>query len=132
MFAYYQIPVTATVFWVVPLLGLQILIILTVILVTSAIHVHYRDVGHALPLIMQLWMYASPIAYPLSSVPDWLLPYYMLNPMAGIIDGYRRALLHGQHPDFAFLVVGYVVAAITVGLAYLAFKRAERTFADVI
>jgi ABC-type polysaccharide/polyol phosphate export permease len=56
----------------------------------------------------------------------------MLNPMAGIIDGYRRALLHGQHPDFAFLAVGYVVAAITVGLAYLAFKRAERTFADVI
>jgi ABC-type polysaccharide/polyol phosphate export permease len=132
MFVYYQIPVTWTALWVIPLLGLQVLIILTVILVTSAIHVHYRDVGHALPLILQLWMYASPIAYPLSSVPEWLLPYYMLNPMAGLVDGYRRALLHGQHPDFGFLTMGYVVAAVTAAAAYLLFKRAERTFADVI
>lgn len=132
MFAYYRIPASWTALWVIPLLGLQMLIILTVILVTSAIHVHFRDVGHALPLILQLWMYASPVAYPLSSVPDWLRPYYLLNPMAGIIDGYRRALLHDQHPDLGFLTIGYGVAVITVGVAYMLFKRADRTFADVI
>lgn len=132
MFAYYQIPVGWTALWVIPLLGLQILIILAVILITSAIHVHYRDVGHALPLVLQLWMYASPIAYPLSSVPDWLRPYYMLNPMAGIIDGYRSALLHGRPPDIGFVVIGFAVAACLVAIAYLVFKRAERTFADVI
>jgi lipopolysaccharide transport system permease protein len=132
MFVYYQIAITWTALWVIPLLGLQVLFILTVTLLTSAIHVRYRDVGHALPLILQLWMYASPIAYPLSSVPEWLRPYYLLNPMAGIIDGYRRALLHDQIPDLAFLTIGYLVAAISVGFAYVAFKRAERTFADVI
>jgi ABC-type polysaccharide/polyol phosphate export permease len=132
MFLYYQIALSAAMLWVIPLLGLQILFVLTVILISSSVQVFYRDVGHALPLLLQLWMYASPIAYPLSSVPDWLKPVYLLNPMAGIIDGYRRALLHGMHPDFAYLAIAYPVAILTVGVAYLSFKRAERSFADVI
>jgi len=132
MFLYYQITLSAAMLWVIPLLGLQILFVLTVILITSSVQAFYRDVGHALPLLLQLWMYASPIAYPLSSVPDWLKPVYLLNPMAGIIDGYRRALLHGTHPDFAYLAIAYPVAILTVGVAYLFFKRAERSFADVI
>ena len=132
MFLYYQVALSWAMLWVIPLLGLQMLFVLTIILITSSIQVFYRDVGHALPLLLQLWMYASPIAYPLTSVPDWLKPVYMLNPMAGIIDGYRQALLHGAHPNFAYLAIAYVVALATVGGAYLLFKRAERTFADVI
>lgn len=132
MFVYYQITLSLAMLWVIPLLGLQILFVLAVILVTSSIQAFYRDVGHALPLLLQLWMYASPIAYPLSSVPEWLKPIYLLNPMAGIIDGYRRALLHGTHPDVGYLAISYPVAILTVGGAYLFFKRAERSFADVI
>ena len=132
MFLYYQIALSWAMLWVIPLLGLQMLFVLAIILITSSVQVFYRDVGHALPLLLQLWMYASPIAYPLTSVPDWLKPVYMLNPMAGIIDGYRQALLHAAHPNLVYLGTAYIVAILAVGGAYLFFKRAERTFADVI
>lgn len=132
MFLYYRIPISWTALWVIPLLALQTLFVLTLMFIMSAVHVFYRDVGHALPLLLQLWMYGSPIAYPLSSVPDWLKPVYLLNPMAGIIDGYRRALLHGQPPELAFLAIAGAAGLVAVSCAYLFFKRAERTFADVI
>jgi ABC-type polysaccharide/polyol phosphate export permease len=132
MFIYYKVAVTWAILWVIPLLLLEMLFILAVILITSAVQVYYRDIGHALPLLLQLWMYASPVAYPLSSVPEWLKPVYLLNPMAGIIDGYRSALLHGTRPNIAYLGVSAVVLCAVVAGAYLVFKRAERTFADVI
>ncbi len=105
---------------------------LAVILITSAMHVRFRDIGHAIPLLLQLWMFATPIAYPLSSVPASLMPLYVLNPMVGVIDGYRRVLLHGSHPDFAHLGIASVIALVAISIAYTVFKRAERTFADVI
>lgn len=132
MYVYFQIGISWTALWVIPLLLLQMLFVLAVILLTSALQVSYRDVGHALPLLLQIWMYATPIAYPLSSVPEWLRTAYLLNPMAGVIDGYRRALLHGQSPDAGYLAIGFVTAAVMVSGAYILFKRAERTFADVI
>lgn len=132
MYVYFGIGVTWTMLWVIPLLALQLLLTLTVILLTSAVHVHFRDVGHALPLVLQVWMYATPIAYSLSSVPAWLMPYYSLNPMVSIIDGYRRALLQASGPDFASLGISFAVTLVLLAAAYLNFKRAERTFADVI
>jgi ABC-type polysaccharide/polyol phosphate export permease len=132
MFVYYQVAVSWAMLWVIPLIALQMLFVLAVILITSAVQVYYRDIGHALPLLLQLWMYASPVAYPLSSVPDWLKPIYLVNPMAGIIDGYRSALLHGTSPNLAYLGAAAVALPAVVAGAYLIFKRAERTFADVI
>lgn len=132
MLVFYGIGLTWAALWVLPLLALQILVTLTVICVTSAVHVHFRDIGHVLPLAMLLWMFATPVAYPLSSVPASVAPFYMLNPMAGIIEGYRRALLHGAAPDLGFMVGALAIALVAVALAYLFFKRAERTFADII
>ena len=132
MYVYFGIGITWAALWVIPLLALQLLVVLTVILFTSAIQVYFRDVGHALPLLLQVWMYATPIAYPLSSVPDWLLPIYSLNPMVGIIDGYRQALLHGTGPNVGHLGAAFAVMLVLLTGAYLNFKRAERTFADVI
>jgi ABC-type polysaccharide/polyol phosphate export permease len=132
MFVYYQIPFSWSFLWLIPLLLLQLLCTLTVILVTSAIHVYFRDIGHALPLLLQLWMFATPVAYALSSVPAWLRPIYMLNPLTGLIDGYRRALLHGSHPDLTYLAIAFMATTFASVVAYSLFKRAERTFADVI
>jgi lipopolysaccharide transport system permease protein len=132
MFLYYKVALTITVLWMFPLLALQMLLTLGVTGLSSAAHVNYRDIGHALPLLTQLWMFATPVAYPIQVIPEWLRPLYMLNPMAPIIDGYRRAFLLGQAPDLPALAVS---AAITVALSALAlavFKRAELTFADVI
>lgn len=132
MFVWYDVPLHWTALWVVPLLLVQLLFTFAVILVTSSAHVHFRDIGHAVPLLLQLWMFATPIAYPLATVPERLRPFYDLNPMVGVIDSYRRVLLHGQPPNLGYVAISTFVALAFAVLAYLVFKRAERTFADVI
>ena len=132
MLLYYGIAPTWAVLWVVPLLVVQILFTLGVICVTSAAQVHFRDIGHGVPLALQLWMFATPVAYPLSVVPTWLLPVYLANPLAPVIDGYRRAILLGEAPVLGPVALGLAVSLALAAFAYLGFKRAERTFADVI
>lgn len=105
---------------------------LAVSLWLSPLHVKYRDVGYAIPFLTQIWMYASPVVYPVSLVPEpWRL-LYSLNPMAGVIEGFRWALLGKSSPDLGVMAVSAatVVALLFGGIVY--FKRAERTFADVI
>jgi homopolymeric O-antigen transport system permease protein len=132
MMAYYKVGLTLAALWVFPLLGLQMVFAFAVVSLTSAAHVNFRDMGHGLPLIIQIWMFASPVAYPLSVIPGWLLPYYLLNPMAPIIDGYRRALLHGTGPDLLALSFSASIILLVLMVAVSIFRRAERTFADVI
>lgn len=132
MILYYKIALTAAALWVLPLVMLQMLLALGVISLTSAIHVHFRDIGHGLPLVIQLWMFATPVAYPISVIPDWLRPVYLINPMAAIIDGYRRALVLGVHPDFGALGLSAALTVMLAGTGLAIFKRAEGTFADVI
>jgi lipopolysaccharide transport system permease protein len=132
MLGYYQIPVPLTALWVPVLLAVQALFALAVVCFTSAIHVKLRDIGHGIPLLLQLWMFATPVAYPLSVVPARLLPIYQLNPMTPIIDGYRRVILHGQPPDLPALATAAVITLLLLAVGYVFFKRAEGTFADVI
>jgi len=132
MILYYKIQVTIVALWVIPLVVLQMILALGVISLTSAAHVNFRDIGHALPLLTQLWMFGTPVAYPLSVIPEWLKPLYLLNPMAPIIDGYRRAIILGIHPDMQALAVSIGVTLTLTATALAIFKRAERTFADVI
>lgn len=132
LFIYFQYTLTWSVFWVLPLFLVQLLFTSAVVCITSAIHVHFRDIGHALQLGLQLWFYATPVAYPLSVVSEDLKPVYFLNPMASIIDGYRKSLLHGDAPDLNVVGAWLFIAVILAGIAYIVFKKAEATFADVI
>lgn len=132
MLLYYGVALTWAALWVVPLILIQILFTLGVICATSAVQVHFRDIGHGVPLVLQLWMFATPVAYPLSLVPAWLQPLYLVNPMAPIIEGYRQAILVGVPPAPGPLLSALAVAVGLGTATYLAFKRAERTFADVI
>lgn len=129
---YYHVPLTITVLWVPVLLALQTFFALGVIFLTAPMHVNFRDVGHGIPLLVQLWMFATPVAYPISVVPEWLRTLYSLNPMAPIIDGYRRAVLQGLSPEPGPLVFSAVVTVVLLLAGFAAFKHAERTFADVI
>ncbi len=98
----------------------------------SALNVRYRDVGYALPFLIQLWMFASPVVYPLGLVSGRWRLLYSLNPTVGIIEGFRWAFFGGRIPaGEVMLVAGVVVLCLlTGGVVY--FRRMERTFADVI
>jgi lipopolysaccharide transport system permease protein len=99
----------------------------------SALNVKYRDVQHAVPFLVQIWLFASPVAYPAGLVPDTWRFLYALNPMAGVIDGFRWALLGtSPPPDTLFVSISALAAlAIFVTGAFF-FRRVERSFADII
>ena len=98
----------------------------------SATQVRFRDIGVAMPLLLQLWMFASPVVYPLSAVPTRLRGLYLLNPMVGVIENFRRAILQGAPPDFRTLGVSALIAIVLLPAAYIYFKRVEATVADII
>jgi lipopolysaccharide transport system permease protein len=101
-------------------------------LFTSAMNAKYRDVGHAIPFVIQIWMYLSPIVYPVSLVPEQWRWLYGLNPMAGVIEGFRWALLGRTAPDPVVMTESVIVLLLVVlsGLVY--FRKMERQFADII
>lgn len=129
---FYQVPFSLTMLLFPLLLLVQIALTLGIAFFASAINVFYRDIRFIVPLSIQLWMYASPIIYPLKIVPAQYLPLYMLNPMAGLIEGYRSILLHGQLPNWTYLGLSAGISAVLVLAGYTYFKHVEPRFADVI
>ncbi len=122
--------------WAVVTLPLWVLLALMTSLAAglwlSALNAVYRDVQYTLPLLAQVWLFVTPVAYPSSIVPERWRWLYGLNPMAGVVDGFRWALLRGDPPDPAMLVVSVLsVTALLVGGLFW-FRRMERTFADLV
>ena len=110
---------------------LAILTALGVSLWLSAINVHFRDVRHTLPFLAQIWMFVTPVVYARSLVPEQWQMLYMLNPMAGVVEGFRWALLGEQtppDPTQMVISVGVVLVLVVSGLFY--FDRAEKNFVD--
>lgn len=100
-------------------------------LALSSVNVYYRDVRYTLPFVLQVGLFASPIVYSLSVVPEsWRFLYATLNPVASAIDGVRRIFLHGEWPDFALLGAASAWSLLLLVAAYALFKRLERGFAD--
>ena len=129
----FQVVPTWAWLYLVPMLLLQLALALSVTLVMSAVNVSYRDVRYALPLVTQLWLYATPIIYPLSVVPrDYQRFYLAINPMAPIVEAYRQVLAAGAPPDGDLLTMSAISTFILLHGGYWYFKRAERKFADVI
>lgn len=96
------------------------------------VNVRYRDVAYTIPFLSQLWMYASPVVYPVSVVPEQWRLLYSLNPMAGVIEGFRWALLGKASPDFFVMAVSSAVVVVLLFTGILFFRKMESTFADVI
>jgi lipopolysaccharide transport system permease protein len=98
----------------------------------SALNVQYRDVRYAIPFLIQVWMFATPVVYPASIVPAEFRPLYGLNPIAGVVEGFRWALLGSTDLDVRLLGVslGIILVMLVSGLFY--FRRMERNFADVV
>jgi lipopolysaccharide transport system permease protein len=102
-------------------------------LALAALNIYYRDFRHALPLGIQLWMFASPVAYPLTKVPaGWQTLYAFLNPVAGPLEGFRRVLGLGTLPSGELLLASLAGGLVWLCFGYRMFKAMEPNFADVI
>jgi len=132
LFIYYRVPFTLNILYVLPIMVILTLFITAAALVLSALQVRFRDVGVAVPIALQVWMFASPVLYPFEAVPVRLQSVYQLNPMVGIIDGLRRVILHGAGPNITALSVSALISLVLLVIAYVYFKRVESTMADVI
>jgi lipopolysaccharide transport system permease protein len=105
---------------------------LAVSLWLSALNVQYRDVRYTVPFITQVWMFVTPVIYPASLVPERWHLLYGLNPMAGVVEGFRWSLLGQSSPSFPIMLAsGTMTCLILIGGLYY-FRRMERTFADVV
>jgi lipopolysaccharide transport system permease protein len=132
MMIFYKVPLTWNFFWIIPFLLLTLITALAVGLWLSALNVRYRDVQQMIPFLVQVWMYASPVAYSAKLITEraWQL-VYGLNPMTGIIQGFRWALLGGTPPGELMMISAAVMILLFItGLYY--FRRMEKTFADTV
>ena len=132
MMVYYRITFTWAILTLPFFLLFAIATALAVGLWLSALNVQYRDVRYVIPFLTQFWLFITPIAYPSSLVPIWARPIYGLNPMVGVVEGFRWALLGDQLGGGYIILISVVVviALLVGGLMY--FRRMEKTFADVI
>jgi lipopolysaccharide transport system permease protein len=130
---YYHTPLSPRLLWLPLFLLLALVAALAVGLWLSALNVQYRDIQQMIPFLLQAWMYASPVVYSVDAVnpsPTWRI-LYALNPMVGVIQGFRWALLGSSPPNQLILVSALVVVALFIsGLYY--FRHMERTFADLV
>ena len=132
MMIYFHYWPTIEVWWLPLLVVLAVMTALAVGLWLSALNVQYRDVQQMVPFLIQIWMYASPVVYSATLIPSGRWRYiYSLNPLTGVINGFRWALLGGKPPDAMFLISVVIVIVLFIsGLFY--FRRMERNFADLV
>lgn len=121
------------VLFVIPLWGVLAVLASGIAMAIGALTIYYRDFRYVLPLFLQVWMFASPVAYPLTAVPErWRAAYVAANPVAGILDGFRRALVEGRAPDLGLFASSLAVAVLVASAGYLLFKSMEPGFADAV
>lgn len=131
LLAFYRVPPTWNLLMLPPLILLLTLLALAVGMWASAANVRYRDVAAILPVLVQLWMFASPVVYPVRIVPGQWRTLYSLNPLVGVIAGFRSAAL-GQPFDWGALAFSAGVTAALLVFAALTFRRMEKHFADLV
>lgn len=121
-----------------PILCLPVFLALTVMTALAfgiwltAVNVKYRDVGMAVPFMIQIWMYLCPIVYPITLVPEKWRTLYAINPMVGAIEGFRWSLLGSDAPDFQMMAVSFAALSVLLFFGLLYFRKVETTFADII
>jgi lipopolysaccharide transport system permease protein len=133
---WYGVTIEASALWAVVAFALLVVWLVAAGLLLAAVQVRHRDVGLAIPVLLQIWMFATPVVYPLSLVKAKLSASlylaYTLNPMAGIVDTFRRGLVLHTAPDGFALGMATLVVVLVLPCAYAYFKYAELTMADVV
>ena len=132
---YYRVSLTLNILYSFPVIVVLTLFSCGMALLLSASQVWFRDVGVAVPLLVQIWLFATPVVYPMSAIsvlPRNLQSIYILNPMVGIIENFRRVVVRGMPPDFYLFSISALVTVVVLPLVYIYFKRAVATAADII
>lgn len=132
MMLYYGIVPTVHIVWLPLFVLLALITALGVGLWFSALNVQYRDVHHVMPFVVQIWLFATPIAYPSSLLSEPWRTVYGLNPMVGVVEGFRWALLGSGSAPGAMVLASTMIAVVLLVSGAFYFRRMERTFADVI
>lgn len=129
---FYKIPLTYQLIYVLPIIAILAIFTTAIVLLSSAFVIIWRDLKFVIPLLIQIWMFASPIIYPLSQVPEGLRGIYMLNPMAAVINNFRKITVQGGTANWQELSSAAIVSVLLFVLCYLFFKQKEKIFADII
>ncbi|HET7218048.1 MAG TPA: ABC transporter permease [Vicinamibacterales bacterium] len=133
---WFGVAIAPTVAWAAVAIAILLAWLIGLALLLAALQVRYRDVGLAMPVLMQVWLFASPVLYPLAAVrralPAPLYTLYTMNPIAGVVDTFRRALVLHEAPDLDALIMAAAIAAVLLPAAYIYFKYVELTMADLV
>ena len=129
---FFSVDVSWNLLYVIPILAIEILLVAGMTLFLSMANVWYRDITHASGLMLQLWMYLTPVLYPFSIVPDAYKRLLRLNPMAGVVEGFRSAVIKGESPEAGLLTLSLAISFLVFLGGYGLFKAHEFRAADVI
>ena len=129
---YYRVPLSWNALYALPIVATLSAFTVAISMFLSSIQVRFRDVGVGLPLLLQVGVFAAPVVYPLSAVPSRFQRLYLLNPVASLIENFRRVVLHGSGPDVGVLITSGSISLCCLVLAYGYFKATEATMADMI
>jgi lipopolysaccharide transport system permease protein len=132
LITYYRVPLTLNYLYTLPIIFILAVLATAASFLLSGLQVRFRDIGIVMPLLLQVWMFATPVVYPLSAVPEGLRGLYSLNPLTGVIENFRRVVLYNTPPDFFSLGISAAVSILLLLVGYARFKRVEATMADMI
>ena len=129
---YFRVPFTPYALWALPVFAVQVILMVGMSLFFSVVITYFRSTRNLLPAMTQLWMYGSPVFYSIRVIGKKYMGFYKLNPMTGIIDGYRAAILHHQAPSMETLLPALGVSAAVFVAGCLLFRKFEKNIADIV
>lgn len=129
---YFRMPVTVYYLWVPVVLLIQLMLMAGISLLVAAFNLFYRDIQYLLNLVILLWMYVTPIMYPIEIIPEKYRFIFSLNPMAVIVNAYRQVLLSNKGPNLASLGLAALVSFSIFAIGFTLFKKMEGEFADYV
>jgi lipopolysaccharide transport system permease protein len=132
MLIYYKIPIEPTALYVLLLIPIQVIFAAGMSLLLSTVTVFIRDLKFAIPLFIQIWMYATPIIYSITNIKSNLRVIFYFNPVVGIIESYRQVILHGNQPLWNYLAISIVFSVILFLTSFRFFKKMEPIVVDII
>lgn len=132
MFFVYKISFSAAFFYILLIFPSILLLSMGISFILSALNVMFRDIRFVVPLVLQIWLYISPVIYSMDQVPEKFRKFYILNPMAPLIQSFRDVTVFGKNPNIGELTLAIIISFLIFVIGYLFFKAKERKFADII